>query len=338
MNIKKALILLAKKANLDQELTYQVTQEIINGTATQAQIGAFLLGLSFKGETIEEISGLATAMQEAATQVIFDFPVVDTCGNGGDVKNTFNISTCSAFVVAGCDIKVAKHGNRSNSSASGSADVLEELGININLAPDDVKKCVEEIGIGFFFAPNFHPAMRNVIGPRKELGIRTVFNILGPLISPAGAKHQIIGTPDKNLAEKLIKVVEKLGSEHVFVITGEDGMDEISICSPTLVYEYNRLHNETRKFTIKPEDFGFKSAILSEIQCSSRQESADIIKGILEGKILDAKKDIVILNSAAAILAANKTDSWKEAIKLAQKSIESGNALEKLNNLKKFKN
>jgi anthranilate phosphoribosyltransferase len=327
--------LIASK-NLSTPEVYAFAQTMIHGNADPAQVGAFLALLAQKGETVDEIVGLAKAMQEVATQVVFPFSILDTCGSGGDSKNTFNISTTAAFVAAGAGVKVAKHGNRSYSSSSGSADVLEALGVSVSLSPELVKRCVEEIGIGFFFAPNFHPAMKHVMPVRKALGIRTVFNILGPLISPALAKHQVLGVPSKKLAETLIQVVGKLGAEHVLIVSGHDGMDELSVCSSSSIWEYTK-HNDTiARYEFLPQDHSIDLVSIESLQVFSVEESATIVKGILDGSITDGRRDVVLVNAAAGLIAYGLAESWSEALTLANESIDSGKANDKLNALSLF--
>jgi anthranilate phosphoribosyltransferase len=311
----------------------------MSGLCTDAQIAAFLVALRLKGETVDEITGCAKVMREKASRINPKvYPLVDTCGTGGDQSNTFNISTCAAFVVAGCDIAVAKHGNKSVSSQCGSADVLEALGINIQLQPVEVQKCIEDVKFGFMFAPLFHSAMKYAIGPRKELGIRTIFNILGPLTNPANAKSQVLGVFSPELTQPLAEVLDKLGSQHVFVVHGS-GLDEITVCGETRVSELK--NHEIKTYNIQPEDFGMKRSQLEELQGGSVEENARIIEQILKGNDqseMGAKRDVVLLNAAAAIVAADKTKNFQTAITLAEKSINSGSALAVLEKLKEFTN
>jgi len=263
------------------------------------------------------------------------FIVVDTCGTGGDRSKTFNISTTAAFVVAGCGIAVAKHGNRSVSSGCGSADVLQALGINIELRPAEVEECLKELGIGFLFAPLFHEAMKYALGPRREIGIRTIFNILGPLTNPANARAQVLGVYDPALTSIMAKVLGRLGSTHAFVVHGSDGLDEITITGETKVSEWYK--GRVRNYTIKPQDFGIKKGRLKDLLGGGPEENAKILVGILEGK-KGPKRDIVLLNAAAAIIASGKAKGFKEGIKLAEESIDSGAARRKLEVLREFSN
>lgn len=311
-----------------------VMEEIMTGKATDAQIAGFLVALRIKGETIDEITAFAKVMRDKANTINPNVNVlVDTCGTGGDKSDTFNISTTSAFVVAGCGIAVAKHGNKSVSSKCGSADVLKELGVNIELSPKQVEACIEKVGIGFMFAPKFHEAMKYAVNARRELGIRTVFNILGPLTNPANANAQLVGVFDEKLTKPLAEVLGKLGCKHAFVVHG-NGLDEITITAETTVSEFKEGHVVTYK--IKPTDFGMKLASIDKIKGGTPNENAEILLNILKGKEKGAKRDIVLLNSAAAISASDKVDNLKEGIKLAEKSIDSGNALKKLNLLIEF--
>lgn len=339
MAIKEALSTIVQGQNLSQAMTYAVAQEMIAGEAKDAQMGALLATLALKGETVAEIAGLAQAMQEAAIQVQFPFPVVDTCGAGGDGQQTFNISTTVAFVVAACGAKVAKHGNRAATSSSGSADVLEALGANLELTAQEVEHCVHEVGIGFFFAQRFHPAMKHVMPTRKALGIRTVFNMLGPLLSPAAARHQVIGIPNPDLAEKLIKAIQLLGNhEHVLVVSGTDGLDEVSTAAPTQVYSYQRKQDTIQTSEITPESVGLDRAPLSALQVDSKDESATLIRSILAGTETGAPLTIVLLNSAAALIAADIVADWKQGIQIAHEAIASGAAREKLEKFVQFTN
>jgi len=333
--IKEAISKLIKKKNLGFNEAEQVMGEIMSGQATEAQIASFLTALRIKGETIDEITAFAKVMREKASTINPKVKnLVDTCGTGGDCSNTFNISTTAAFVVAGCGIAVAKHGNKSVSSKCGSADILTALGVNIELTPQEVEECIEEVGIGFMFAPIFHGAMKYAINPRREIGIRTVFNILGPLTNPANAKSQLIGVFDPNLTEPLATVLGKLGLNHAFVVHGSC-LDEIATHSETRVSEYKE--RRVRTYKIKPTDFGMKMASLKDIEGGTPEHNAKITMDILKGK-KGPKRDITVLNAAAAIIAAGKSNNFRSAIKLAEKSIDSGKALEKLNKLKEFSN
>ena len=331
--LQEAIAKLVEKQNLAQQETEQVMNEIMEGRATDAQIAAFLVGLRMKGETIEEITACAKIMREKANKIAPKAKfLVDTCGTGGDNTNTFNISTASAFVAAGSGVSVAKHGNKSVSSSSGSADVLAALGVNIQMQPKDVERCIEKIGIGFMFAPLFHPAMKYVMNARKEITIRTIFNILGPMTNPANAKSQIIGVYNPALILEIAEALRNLGSRHVMVVNG-NGLDEISISEKTKVCELK--NNKIEFYDINPEDFGFKLKPLKDVTGGSAEENAKIIIKILNGE-RGPKRDIVLLNSAAAILTTDKVSDFKSAIELAAQSIDSGNAFKKLGALKEY--
>jgi anthranilate phosphoribosyltransferase len=312
----------------------RVMEEIMTGRATQAQIGCILTALHMKGETIEEISGFAKVMREKASRIYPDVEmIVDTCGTGGDRLHTFNISTTVAFVVAGCGVAVAKHGNRSVSSKSGSADVLEALGVNINLSPEMVKKCIETTGIGFMFAPGFHSAMKHAIGARREIGIRTVFNILGPLTNPASANAQVLGVYEKGLTEALAEVLNNLGTKHALVVHGHDGLDEISTTTETTVSELK--NGEVVTYTISPEQFGIARTTIENLRGGDAQANAKITEDVLKGE-KGPFRDIVLINAAAALMTAGKAEDITDGIALAAESIDSGNALKKLEQLREF--
>ena len=334
--IQEAISKLIEKQNLSQEEAEAVMNEIMSGKATDAQIAGFLVALRLKGETIDEITACAKIMREKASKIKPKAkPLIDIVGTGGDKSGTFNISTCAAFVVAGAGIAVAKHGNKSVSSKCGSADVLTALGINIGLEPKKVEQCINEIGFGYMFAPSFHPAMKYAIGPRKELGIRTVFNILGPLTNPAEAPYELMGVFSPSLTEPLAAVLGKLGCRHAFVVHG-NGMDEITVDGATKITEYQDGYIKT--FTIKPTDFGIKTASLNEIKGGTPDECAKTIINVLNGKEKGAKRDVVLLNAGAAIFIAGKADSIKKGIELAKESVDSGKALKKLEQLKGWTN
>lgn len=334
--IQEAIQKLVDRKDLVIDEAEAVMQEIMSGSATDAQIAGFLVGLRMKGETIDEITALAKVMREKANSISPKIsPLVDTCGTGGDKKGTFNISTAAAFIVAGAGIAVAKHGNKSVSSKCGSADVLSELGINLDLTPKQVEKCIEKIGIGFLFAPKFHEAMKYAVNARKQLGIRTVFNILGPLTNPANASSQIVGVFDEKLTKPLAEVLGKLGSKHAMVVYG-NGLDEITLDGETTVSEYKK--NNVITYKIKPTDFGIKLSTIEEIKGSSPKENAQIILNILSGKERGAKRNIAVLNAAAAIYASDKVGSIKDGIALAEKAIDSGSAMRKMERLREYSN
>jgi len=330
--IREVISKLVEGKDLTERETEMVMEEIMSGEATQAQIGAFLTALRMKGETVEEITGAARIMREKSTRIRVNDPhVVDTCGTGGDRSHTFNISTAAAFVVAGAGVTVAKHGNRSVSSKCGSADVLNALGINIDVPPEKTEQCLNEIGIGFLFAPLYHPAMKYAIGPRREIGIRTIFNILGPLTNPAGASCQVIGVYSPHLTEKLARVLINLGATHCMVVHGSDGLDEITITGETIVSE--GIRGEVKTYRIRPGDFGMLTGTIEDIRGGDPEENARIILNILQGEE-GHRRDIVVLNAAAGIYVAGKARDFDTAILMARESIDSGNALRKLEALR----
>ncbi|NOX20301.1 MAG: anthranilate phosphoribosyltransferase [Nitrospirae bacterium] len=325
--IKEAINILVQGINLSEDEMVECMNEIMEGKATDAQIGAFLTALRIKGETVEEITGAAKVMRAKAARIKAPEDVVDTCGTGGDMAHTFNVSTTTAIVVAAAGVPVAKHGNRSVSSKSGSADVLEALGVKIDLPPEKVEQCLEETGFGFLFAPLFHPAMKYAIGPRREMGIRTIFNILGPITNPAGAKRQILGVFSDRLTEPLAEVLGRLGAEDVMVLHGEDGLDEVTITDGTKV---SRLKDSrVENFYVSPEDFGFKRATLDDISGGTAEENAAITREILKGQ-KGPKRDMVLMNAALTLVVAGRAEDFKEAAEIASDAIDSGSALRKL--------
>ncbi len=329
--IREAIDVLVSGRSLTFEQAAGVMEEIMSGEATPAQFAALVTALRIKGETVDEIAGLASVMRAKAIPVVVTPPVVDTCGTGGDGSSTFNISTAAAFVAAGAGLKVAKHGNRVMSSHCGSADVLEALGVKIDLGAEAVAECLETVGIGFMFAPIFHPAMKYATTPRREIGIRTVFNILGPLTNPARAEYQVIGVPGKELGEKIASVLYRLGTKHSLVVHGLNGMDEISISGSSLVWEVNE-YRVSPPYEISPSDFGFKEASLAEIKGGTPEENAGMVRQLLSGE-KGPRRDVVVMNAAAALVAGNKVPDLKGGIRLAEETIDSGRALEKLNGL-----
>jgi anthranilate phosphoribosyltransferase len=334
--IKEAIAKVVDGEDLAEEEMQEVMNEIMTGGATPAQIASFITALRVKGETVDEITGAARVMREKAVRIVAkDSMVVDTCGTGGDMAQTFNVSTTAAFVVAGTGLMVAKHGNRSVSSACGSADVLQALGVNIDLKPAEVERCLNEIGIGFLFAPLFHEAMKYAVGPRKEIGIRTIFNILGPLTNPASARAQVLGVYTHSLTETMAKVLMKLGASHCFVVHGSDGLDEITITTTTKVSEGK--NGKVRTYTVKPSDFGLKKAKKVDLLGGDAATNAKITMAILSGEN-GPKRDIVLLNAAAAIVAGGKAKTLKEGVRLAAESIDSGAAVNKLEAMKRFTN
>ena len=332
--IKEAIETVVNGRSLTFKEAAAVMEEIMSGEATPAQFAAFITALRIKGETVDEIAGLASIMQAKATPVQVTPPVVDTCGTGGDGFCSFNISTTAAFIVAGAGLKVAKHGNRAMSSHCGSADVLEALGVRIELGAEAVAQCLEIVGIGFMFAPVFHPAMKYATAPRREIGIRTVFNILGPLTNPAKAKFQVIGVPSKELGERIAFVLHRLGTEHSLVVHGVDGMDEISISRKSLVWDVNQ-HRVLPPYEVSPDDFGFMKASMTQIKGGTARQNAKILRGILSGEV-GARRNIVIMNAAAALVAGNQASDLKEGASIAEQTLDSGKALAKLDELIKL--
>lgn len=331
MPIKNAIGEVINGRDLTQEQARQAMDSIMDGAATPAQIGSYLTALRMKGETVDEIAGSAESMRQHVVAVplsssVMGGTLLDTCGTGGDGKHTFNISTTAAFVVAGHGIKVAKHGNRAASSKSGSADVLMALGGNLDLSPDQVAECVEDVGIGFLYAIKHHPAMRHAIGPRRELGQRTIFNVLGPLTNPAAATHQLIGVYDAALTEPLARVLLELGSKAAFVVHGADGLDELSTSGSNQV---SRLRDGTvETFTLDPAGLGLPAAELKDMEGGSPEENAQISHAILSGEDQGPRRDIVLLNAAAAICL--DTNDWPSSLESARQAIDSGAAQETL--------
>ncbi len=329
MDMREILHKLSEKENLSAEEVYTALVEIVDGSATDAQIGAFIMGTKMKGETVEEIEGAGRFFRERATKVEVSDPedLVDTCGTGGDKSGTFNVSTVTAFVLAGAGVRVAKHGNRSVSSKCGSADFLEQAGAKIDLPPEKVAKLIEEIGIGFMFAPLFHPAMKRVIGPRREVGVRSIFNLVGPLSNPAGAKRQIMGVFSEELVDKLAHVLSRLGIIKAFVVHGRDGIDEVSIADATVVGEVS--DGKVKLYEFVPEELGIQRRELAQVCITSPEESFRMGFAVLEGEE-GPHRDIVLLNATFGILASGKTEDRREAFEMAKESIDSGKAKEKL--------
>ncbi len=328
--IKEAITTLVSGRSLTMEEAASVMEEIMQGEATPAQFGAFVTALRLKGETVDEIVGLAKTMRARAVPVTITEPVVDTCGTGGDGSHTFNISTVAAFVAAGAGLRIAKHGNRAMSSQCGSADVLEALRIKIDLNAEQVQRCLQEVGIGFMFAPVFHPAMNHAAVPRREIGIRTVFNILGPLTNPAGARAQMLGVAEEALLEKMVLVLRNLGCHHALVVHGEDGLDEITLTGKTRVYELK--DGNIKKYAISPEDFGLSSASLDNLKGSTAIENASRLRNILAGAS-GPQRDVVLMNTAAALVAGDKVATLQQGVTLAGEVIDNGHALAKLEQL-----
>jgi anthranilate phosphoribosyltransferase len=333
MDIQRALDVLSRFGHLQEDEAEAVMQQIMTGGATEAQIGAYLMALRMKGETHDEITGSARAMRSNAQHVAtkYEGDLLDTCGTGGDRSGTFNISTTVAFVAAGADIKVAKHGNRAASSKCGSADVLAQLGVNLDLTPEQVGQCIDEVGIGFLFAAKLHPAMKYAIGVRKQMAIRTIFNILGPLTNPAGAQRQLMGVFASDLTDFLAHVLGKLGSKSALVVSGYGGLDELTTTGPNRASHYK--DGQVRSYEINPQDYGFRGANISELLGDDAPTNAAILRGVLSGETRDAKRDVVLLNAAAALIAADYVENIGDGITRAAEIIDSGAAIKKLDEL-----
>ncbi|MBW2708971.1 MAG: anthranilate phosphoribosyltransferase [Deltaproteobacteria bacterium] len=346
--IKQAIAKVVDRQDLKEEEMISAMNEIMTGQTTPAQIGAFMTALRMKGETVEEITGAARVMREKAEKINVnnhlvsidrtetnaeDKTLLDIVGTGGDGTRTFNVSTTTAFVAAGAGLRVAKHGNRAVSSLCGSADVLENLGVNLDISHTDVERCVAEVGIGFLYAPSFHGAMKYAAGPRREIGLRTFFNLLGPLTNPAGANVQVLGVYALTLTEMMAGVLKNLGVREAFVVCGEGTYDEISICSKTKITHLK--NGELKTFHIEPETYGFKRAANEDIQGGDAKRNAEIIRQILEGE-KGPKREMVLLNTAAAYVASGLDTDFAEGIKRAEYVIDSGKAMEKLNALVDF--
>lgn len=324
MNIQQAIARVVERQNLSQAEMREVMQLIMTGECSSAQIGGLLIGLRMKGETVDEITAAAQVMAELADQVhVAAEPLIDIVGTGGDGTSTFNVSTAASFVAAGAGAKVAKHGNRSVSSKSGSADLLEQCGANLNLNAQQVSKVIEQAGVGFMFAPMHHSAMKHAIGPRKEMAVRTIFNVLGPLTNPAGVKRQVVGVFDQALVEPIAHVLANLGSVHSLVVRGDDGMDELSICAPTQVAEFKA--GSVKCYTTSPEEVGLQTASIDELIVASPAQSLQMIDGVLAGDS-GAARDIVVFNAGAALYVAGLADSIRQGVEQAQDSIDAGHA------------
>ncbi len=332
--LEKYLGKVVDRKDLNAEEAELAMQAIMSGEADKIQTAAFLASLRMKGETEEEIAAFARVMRDMAVRINPKVEKsVDVCGTGGDAIKTFNISTTAAFITA-CVVPVAKHGNRSVTSKCGSADVIEELGVNLALPPRRIEECIEKIGIGFMFAPLHHQAMKNVMEVRQKLGMRTVFNILGPLTNPANATHQLIGVYDASVTEKIAKVLRILGLKKALVVHGEPGVDEVSVCGETRVSQLS--NGEIRTYFINPDDFGVERASPGEIAGGDRKESARILRDVLSCKVEGAKRDVVLLNAAAAIFAADESKSIGEGFEIARDVLEDGRAAEKLEEFVRF--
>ncbi|MDH4555292.1 anthranilate phosphoribosyltransferase [Pseudomonas sp. BN417] len=339
MDIKEALNRVVNQLDLTTDEMQDVMRLIMTGQCTDAQIGAFLMGMRMKSETIEEIVGAVSVMRELAIRVELSSldHVVDVVGTGGDGANIFNVSSAATFVVAAAGGKVAKHGNRAVSGKTGSADVLEAAGIYLDLKPEQVARCIESIGVGFMFAQVHHKAMKYAAGPRRELGLRTLFNMLGPLTNPAGVKHQVVGVFSQALCRPLAEVLKRLGSDHILVVHSRDGLDELSLAAPTHVAELK--NGEVTEYQIQPEDFGIKSQSLIGLTVGSPQESLELIRDALgKRKTEQGQKaaDMIVLNAGAALYAADLASSLKEGVRLAQDALHTGLAREKLDELASF--
>jgi len=325
--IKEAINTLVSGKSLSFEEASGAMEDIFSGEATPSQIAAFLTALRIKGETADEIAGMASVMRSKATPVKVSGPTIDVVGTGGDASGSFNISTAAAFVAAGAGLRVAKHGNRAASSQCGSADVLEALGVKIDLGPGEVASCIEKTGIGFMFAPVYHPAMKYAAPVRKEMGIRTIFNILGPLTNPAQVEHIVLGVPGEELGKKMAAVLRRLGIKHALVVYGRDGLDEISICGKSIIWEV--AGEKLTSYEVSPKSFGLDKAEAGEIRGGTPMENAAAMLKILDGK-KGALRDITVMNAAAALVAGNVTNDIQEAARIAEEAIDSGKAKEKL--------
>ena len=328
--IQEAIGAVVEGQDLSADEAASAMDEIMSGEATPAQFGALVTALRMKGETVDEIAGMARVMREKSVRVEVAGNVVDTCGTGGDNSGSFNISTTAAFVVAGAGEKVAKHGNRSMSGSTGSADILEALGVKIDLTPESVSKCIDEVGFGFMFAQGFHPSMRFAAGPRREIGIRTVFNILGPLTNPANASRQLIGVADASIAERMALVLGQLGSEKALVVHGSDGMDELTVSGPSTIWQLE--NGEVSSYEFSPEGLGFSLSDADSIRADGPEDSARVARAVLSGEPGSARL-VVLLNAAAALVAAGSADRLSAAIHVAARSIDTGEAMNRLNAL-----
>lgn len=332
MNIRDAIGMAVSGRHLSQSEAAMVMDEIMTGTATPAQIAAFLTALHLKGESDSEIAGMAEVMRAKATHVSVGGKLVDTCGTGGDGSHSFNISTTAAFVVAGAGMTVAKHGNRAMSSTSGSADLLEALGVNIELDAEGVRRCLVEAGIGFMFAPRFHPAMRFAGPVRREIGIRTIFNVLGPLTNPAHARHQVIGVPNADLAEKLAHALSRMDIDHAMVVHGNGGLDELSLSGENLLFDIRNGHAPERS-TFDPADLGLHHATAEDLRGGDASENAFTTRAILTQLEHGPKRDVVLLNAAAALVVGDAAPDLATGLSLARASIDQGHAIDRLERL-----
>ena len=328
MSIQDAIAALVNdRRDLSEDEAADALDDVFRGEATPALLSAFLVALRMKGETVDEIAGMARTMREHSLRVAVDGPLLDTCGTGGDGRGTFNVSTAAAFVAAGAGARVAKHGNRAMSSRCGSADVLEALGARIDLSPEQVAQCIEKAGFGFMFAQTFHPAMKHAAPTRRELGVGTAFNLLGPLTNPAGAQHQLLGVARPEMAGLMAAALDRLGSRHVLVVHGHDGSDELTLDGPNPVYEIDR--GESVEYTIDPRRLGLPTALPNAIQGGTPEENAKMLTALLDGEA-GAMRDIVLLNSAAALVAADIVPNVRDGLQAAAESVDSGAAKERL--------
>ena len=334
MDIQSAISQVSARRNLTREDMSEIILEILEGKVTDAQIGAFLIALSMKGETVDEVLGAVGVMRDLSTKVEIDEPnLIDTCGTGGTGIGIFNVSTTSALVASSCGAKIAKHGNRSATRKSGSADLLEQAGVSLSLTPEQVASCIQEIGLGFMFAQAHHSAMRHVVGPRKEIGQKSIFNVLGPLTNPASAKRQVLGVYDKKWMTPIAEVLDELGSEHLLILHSRDGLDEISLASPTYVTEMR--DGKISEYEVSPEDFNFETDTLEGLQVNSPQESLDLAKLALQGEHKKASS-MICMTAGAALYVSDIANSLESGVELAKRSVESGEGLKKLNQLVEF--
>ena len=334
MDIQSAISQVSARRNLTREDMSEIILEILEGKITDAQIGAFLIALSMKGETVEEVLGAVGVMRDLSTKVEIDEPnLIDTCGTGGTGIGIFNVSTTSALVASSCGAKIAKHGNRSATRKSGSADLLEQAGVSLSLTPEQVASCIQEIGLGFMFAQAHHSAMRHVVGPRKEIGQKSIFNVLGPLTNPASAKRQVLGVYDKKWMTPIAEVLDELGSEHLLIVHSRDGLDEISLASPTYMTEMR--DGKISEYEVSPEDFNFETDTLEGLQVNSPQESLDLAKLALQGEHKKASS-MICMTAGAALYVSGIANSLESGVELAKRSVESGEGLKKLNQLVEF--
>jgi anthranilate phosphoribosyltransferase len=337
MTVKELIARVVNGEDLTADEARSVMAAVMDGSATPAQIGGFLVALRIKGETPDEISGAALAMRARVQRVKTGRkPLLDTCGTGGDGRGTVNISTAAAITAAGAGAAVAKHGNRSVSSRSGSADVLEALGVNLNLANEALGRCLDEVGISFLFAPKLHPAMRHAIGPRREIGVRTIFNILGPLTNPAGAGRQALGVYSADLVLPLARVLHKLGAERAVVFHGHGGLDELTLSGPNLLYEVRRGWRGPRPRSLDAPQVGLRRVPMSALAGGTPRENAEWLRGLLAGSVRGGSRETVVLNAAAALVTAGRARRMAEGIQQARESLDSGAALKKLEHLKEY--